>query len=267
MTRGQTHAVVALAVLDMRRRPDHRSELTSQLLMGETVRLLARSRDGHWWRAENAADGYKGYVRGWGLLPASRARVERWLELARARVVTPSVRAVTSPGGDAQVVPLHWNARVIPRRSRAGWREVEMPSGARGWVPGSGVRVGGGSVALEDRVRGLLGTPYLWGGRTALGLDCSALTQQLLFEQGISLPRDAAHQFRATRAIPPGEAPRAGDLIFFADRSGRVGHVGLHLGGGYFVQARGCVKLSAVHRHNPLYDKELGGTLLGSRRA
>ena len=51
-------AVVSLAALDVRRRPEHRSELGSQLLLGEVVRILARSRDGLWHRLENAADGY-----------------------------------------------------------------------------------------------------------------------------------------------------------------------------------------------------------------
>ena len=63
MSRQPTRAVVALAALDLRRTPDHRSELKSQLLLGEVVRVLGPSRDGQWWRVRNEADGYAGWAR------------------------------------------------------------------------------------------------------------------------------------------------------------------------------------------------------------
>lgn len=254
-------------MVDVRRRPDHRSELMSQLLLGETVGVLGGSRDGLWWRVENDADGYRGWVRNWGLAGATRRRVRRWAALARGRIVVPLVRATTRPGAGVPVAPLHWSSRIIPGGSRGGWRRVELPSGARGWVPGPALAVGRrGRIGLAERARGLLGTPYLWGGRTSLGLDCSALTQLMLAEQGIALPRDAAQQYRATRRLSGGEAPREGDLVFFSGRSGRPAHVGLLLGGGYYVQSRGSVRLNSIDEHNPLYDKGLHGTFMGARR-
>ncbi|TMQ54956.1 MAG: NlpC/P60 family protein, partial [Candidatus Eisenbacteria bacterium] len=188
-------AVVSLAALDVRRRPEHRSELGSQLLLGEVVRILARSRDGLWHRLENAADGYRGWARDWGLIPASRARATRWLSRASARIVGPFVEASSEPGGGALVTPLFLNSRLIPAGSRAGFRRLELPDGRRAWVPAKSVVVGSRPhVRLLDRVRGLLGVPYLWGGRTALGFDCSGFTQQVLSEQGVALPRDAWQQ-------------------------------------------------------------------------
>jgi hypothetical protein len=260
-------AVVASAVLDVRRRPDHRAELTSQLLLGETVTVLGPSRGGDWWRIENDADGYRGWVRTWGLMGGATRRVRGWSRMARGRIIEPVVRATATAGGDASVSPLYWNARVIPGRSSGPWRRVELPSGARGWIPRNALGVGVRQrIRLVDRVRGLLGVPYLWGGRTALGLDCSALTQQLLAEQGIAVPRDAAHQYRAARALPRGEAAREGVLVFFSDRGGRIGHVGLILGDSYYVQSRGIVRLSSLDESNVLYDSELGETIAGVRR-
>jgi cell wall-associated NlpC family hydrolase len=260
-------AVVSTAVLDVRRLADHRSELISQLLLGETVRVLGGTRDGLWWRIENDADRYRGWARAWGLRGGSARRVRRWIGLARGRIVAPVVTATARPGSDASVAPLYWNSRVIPGRAQGRWRSVELPSGARGWVPRKALEVGRGTrVRLADRVRGLLGVPYLWGGRTARGIDCSGLTQQLLAEQGVGVPRDAAHQYRAARRLDRREEPRAGDLVFFADRSGRVAHVGLVLGDGYYVQSRGMVRLSSLRDDNILYDNELEGTFIGIRR-
>jgi len=268
MTRGRPlAAVVSTPVLDVRRRANHRSELTSQLLLGETVRVIGGRAEGGWWRVRNDADGYSGWVRTWGLIGGSPRRVRRWTLLARGRIVTPLVQATLEPGGDAALAPLHWTSRVIAGPIRGRWRRVELPSGARGWVPRRAVAVGrSGRPRLVDRIRGLLGTPYLWGGRTAAGIDCSGLTQQLLAEQGVAIPRDAGHQYRAGKRLKAGESPRPGDLVFFRDRAGRIGHVGLALGGGYFVQSRGVVRLSSMDVENPLYDNELHGTFAGVRR-
>jgi hypothetical protein len=260
-------AVVSIAALDVRRRADHRSELTSQLLLGETVRVLGGRADGSWWRIENHADGYRGWVRVWGLIGAPERRVARWRALARGRVVVPLVRATVRPGAGAALGPLYWNCRVIAGRTSGRWRQVELPSGARGWVPARALAVGRRRrFPLAERVQALLGTPYLWGGRTALGFDCSGLTQQLLVEQGVALPRDAAHQFRASRRLEGADRPGPGDLVFFKDRSGRVGHVGLLLGGDYYVQARGVVRVGSLDPGNPLYDKTLHGTIAGIMR-
>ncbi len=258
--------VVAVAALDLRRRADHRSELTSQLLLGETVRILG-GRAGAWWRVENGADGYRGWVRAWGLVTGSVRRVRGWSALARGRIAVPIVVATARAGGDTAVGPLYWNARVIPGRRAGRRRRVELPSGARGWIPATALAVGRARPPrLVDRVRGLLGAPYLWGGRTALGIDCSALTQQLLAEQGIAMPRDAAHQYRTCRRLPRGEPARAGDLVFFRDCARRIAHVGLVLGGGYYVQSRGTVRISSLDPENPLYDSELDGTFAGAAR-
>ena len=259
-------AVVSLAALDMRRRPDHRAELTSQLLMGETVRVLGGAPKRGWWQVENRTDGYRGWVRDWGLVHASRARVARWTRRARARIGQLFVEVREAPGRGALVCPLFWNARVIALASRGRFRRIELPDGRRGWVPAAGLASRRAANRLVERVTGLLGIPYLWGGRTPLGFDCSGFTQQVLAEQGVSIARDAQQQFKRARPLSRGDQPRMGDLLFFGPPQGPMGHVGLGLGGGYYAHCRKHVRINSVDPVNPLYDNELKHQMRGWRR-
>ena len=264
--KGSAAAVVALAALDVRRRPDHRSEMRSQLLMGETVQVLERTPN--WWRVRNRADRYEGWLRTWGIVPCSRARAERWLARARARVAVLYAEVRTEPGAGALVSPLFWNARVIAGRARGTHRPVELPDGRRGWVAADSLDgvVASERPELAERIRQLLGVPYLWGGRTPMGFDCSALVQQVLGEQGIALPRDADQQFHATRPIPAGSAVLLGDLYFFGGRRGPMAHVAVALGRGLYAHARGRVRINSDDPSNAMYDKVLQDQLRAIHR-
>ena len=266
MSRGR-FAVVSLASLDVRHGPRHQSELKSQLLLGEIVRVLSASGDRPWWRIENQADGYRGWVRSWGLVPASAPRAARWRARATARIVRPFVEGWSTPRGEALVSPLFLNSRLIPNGSKAGFRRLELPDGRRAWVPARAVAIGRGPrVALIARVRSLLGVPYLWGGRTALGFDCSGFVQQVMAEQGLSLPRDASQQYRVGRTLRSGERAQPGDLLFFAPPRSRPSHVGIALGGGYYAHARGRVLIGSIDPDNKLCDNTLLDQLVGLRR-
>lgn len=261
-----THAVVSAPALDVRARPDHRSELKSQLLMGEGVRVVGASRGRGWWLVSNLGDGYVGWARTWGLIGASRVRLARWRGLATARVVVPWAELRARPGAGAGVSPMPWNARAIPGPVRGRHRRLELPDGRRGWLPrtavaGARTRPPG----LVTRVRDLLGAPYLWGGRTPAGFDCSGFVQQLFAERGVPLPRDAAHQWSACRRIARERAVE-GDLVFFGAPRARVGHVGVWLGADYFAHARGWVRVASLDPGNPLCDNELTNQLRGFGR-
>jgi hypothetical protein len=259
-------AVVRLAALDVRRSPDHAGELGSQLLMGEVVRVLGRGQGDRWCRIENLADGYRGWVRAWGLVKPP-AGVAAWRRRARGRPSRTWLEVRESRGGGALVSPLFWGGRVIPGATRGRFRRVELPDGRRGWVESRGLAAGrSAALRLADRIGDLTGIPYLWGGKTPAGMDCSGLVQLLLAEQGVRLPRDAADQECACRPLARGERARVGDLAFFGPRPGPAGHVGVLIGGGRYAHARGHVRVNHIEPFNPLYDNELGDQFRGIRR-
>jgi hypothetical protein len=257
--RPPTSGVVGLAALDVRRKPDHASEMGSQLLMGESVRVIRSGAKDRWLLVENLADRYRGWVRSWGLVLTSARRMAVWSGRARGRPIPPWIEVRDLPGGGSVITPLFWGGRVIPGRLRGRFRRVELPDGVRGWVRARDLALGDRRARpLAARVRDLLGVPYLWGGRTPAGLDCSGLSQMLLAEQGLQLPRDAGDQERACRPLGAGESPRAGDLAFFGARGGPAAHVGVVLGSGLYIHARGRVRMNHLKSSNILFDKELG---------
>ena len=255
-----TQGVVSLPVLDVRPRPDHAAELVSLVLMGETVKLLVRPSDGGWLRVRNDEDGYEGWVRAWGVVLAPAARVVRWRRLARGRIDAPLALVRAGRGSGASVSPVFFGGRLIASRPTRGFSAVELPDGRRGYLPTSALAAGP-APKLEDRIASLLGAPYLWGGRSPAGYDCSGFVQQVLLEQGLSLPRDAKDQCRRSRSISNDVRP--GDLAFFRRPGEPASHVGIALGDGYFAHCRGRVAVASMENDNPLYDRELKPQFMG----
>lgn len=264
--RRPAFGIVAIAALDMRRRPAHTAEMGSQLLLGETVRVIRSADAGRWLLAENETDAYRGWVRAWGLHFAGPRTIAGWRRRARG-VTVLWAEARESPGRGRLLTPLFWGARVVPGAREGRHRRIELPDGTRGWAPVRALAAMAGSrPRLMDRVRGLLGIPYLWGGRTPGGMDCSGLVQLLMAEQGVRLPRDAGDQERSCRPLPAGASPRAGDLAFFGPRRAPAGHVGVMLDASRYVHARGRVRVNSLMPGNDIYDSELSGQLRSVRR-
>jgi len=218
-------------------------------------------------RVENRADGYRGWVRAWGLRVADADEADRWDRHAKARIRRVFVAVRTLPRGGRLLARLWWNSRVVAGPKSAGAAPVMLPDGVAGWVRADEVGVGVRDVpTIPDRVLDLLGTPYLWGGRSPAGFDCSGFVQMLLAERGRSLPRDASDQHRACSRVSGPRSARIGDLLFFESRPRSVSHVGVWVGDGLFVHARGTVALSSLDPKSSLYDKDLGAQFSGFGR-
>ena len=123
------------------------------------------------------------------------------------------------------------------QKNRRARHRVRTTAKARSWSPGD-PRV----AALLTGARQHLGAPYLWGGTTPRGFDCSGFVSYHMKKVGIRVPRTAAQQFRHTKMAAVSRADlRPGDLVFFWDRKRRnhIGHVGIYLGDNKFIHAVG----------------------------
>lgn len=129
-------------------------------------------------------------------------------------------------------------------------------------VPEEAAAASAGSVKnLLAQARSYMGVPYVWGGTTPAGFDCSGYVQYVYGKVGVNLPRTADVQFNEGRSVALGsEAP--GDMVFFETYTAGASHVGIYIGGGQFIHASssGCVRVSSLDES---YFKQ---RYLGARR-
>ena len=257
---------IVTAVAPVRREPSHESECVTQALHGERFEVLERSEDGAWLRARLAADSYRGWLRSW--YATTQEPVFEAGGWVRPRSLL--VRALPKRGASV-LVELPWPARLALTGEEKGWSAVRLEDGRDGFVPtrevASGPAPGGEATRarLVKTARALVGSPYLWGGRSAWGFDCSGLVQSVFAWHGLAMPRDSQEQWekgtRRTRS-----EPRAGDLLFFGSDPSRITHVAISSGNGDFLHAYGEVCLGSLKETSQAYVPELVTSYLGCVR-
>src|SRR6266704_3520045 len=179
---------------------------------------------------------------------AARARAGRLYRVAEHRIHRDWSYRLGGRLDGARDRPLAERRRRLPTGARVALRRgvVELADGQPGAVAAGSVRreqelrVEARHLALPELAqKWYAGAPYLWGGRTEWGIDCSGLVQAVYAARGIQLPRDSDQQFGHGKEIvmaSDGAGYEAGDLLFFAER-GRVSHVALWAGAGRIVHS------------------------------
>ena len=256
-------AIVTAALAPLLDAPQLSAPRVNEALHGESLDVLERRDD---WLRVRAPDGYVAWTHAGYVATGAIDWADDWRERATARSLSADILTT-------------YSRRRLPTGARVALRRgvVELADGQEGAVAGGYVRreqelrAEARHLALPElALKWFSGAPYLWGGRTEWGIDCSGLAQAVYAARGIRLPRDSDQQFGEGKEIAiaaNGKGYEAGDLLFFAER-GRVSHVALWAGAGHIVHAalsRGGVASDHLLGDEPRM-KRLRENLVGVRR-
>jgi cell wall-associated NlpC family hydrolase len=274
----RSEAVVLTAVENMYSGPDTAKDVVSQALLGQVVRIL-EEKDG--FARVETPDRYPGWVPLASLFPYADPAAPRYARRGPVADVTalmanlyrdPSVTTARPKAQAPLGTRLEVNAgAVLPEGAAPGrWVAVRLPNGEGAFIQRGDVDLGEAATArpgtggdLVSTARRFLGAPYLWGGMSFHGVDCSGLTSRVYAANGIELLRDADIQYTDPRArAVERHALQPGDLVFFGART--ITHVGIYVADGRFISA--TTYQAPVVREDSLDDPYWAALYRGARR-
>ena len=245
---GPAAAVVTNAVENMHSRSTASSDVVSQALLGDNVRILKKERnaDGEDWVQVETPDTYKGWVLSSALRllkPGDKPYASSGKVFVVSALLANTYREPNvTKHKPVKVAPVSAVLEVVGERGER-WLEVNLPCNTRVWVQRGDGELGQAphvwtrttAEAMVAMSKRFLGLPYTWGGTSPLGFDCSGFVQLIYKMNGIPLLRDAEMQFAQIDliAVPVGEEA-AGDLVFFEKK---IGHVGMMINTEEFINA------------------------------
>lgn len=262
-----SYAAVTTNLLDLRTHPDHAAERASQLLFGQPVKVTS-TRSG--FARIKQPDGYTGWVDSRFLTEIKRTDFDHWP--SRINAVVSSAKGARCFDPDGRTTLPHvllYGTMARTGRVKDGLVRLILPGDKNLYVKSSHFRsisrttaskLSGERLLAEGRK--FLGVPYLWGGVSPLGFDCSGFVQTLLAGFGILVPRDTRHQIGAGEQVER-DRIRTGDLLFF-DR-----HVGLAIGPSRILHASrggGGVRINSLDQNDADYRADLDRNFKMARR-
>jgi gamma-D-glutamyl-L-lysine dipeptidyl-peptidase len=278
----RTWGIACLSVASARRQPDHKAELDTQVWMGGVVQVLKRGTNNLWYFVQTA-DGYSAWLEKGTFVRCTQEEVQAWTNSPLLIVTAFEDVILEQPQAGAEPVSDVVVADVVKKLAPQGdWVQVALPDGRTGFLPTQSVadyrqwRSQREPTAdnIERTGRRFMGRPYLWGGDSPKGLDCSGFTKLVFFLNGIELHHNASLQSRQGVPVPLDQdlsQLRKGDLLFFGrpargEQAERIFHVGIYLGQKLFLHASERVRISSLDPNSPIRDEHRIRTLLRAQR-
>lgn len=258
---AQSMAVVDLSVAHLREQPAYEAEMGTEALMGAVVSVLES--EGYWTKVRTP-DGYVAWTNDMSLCRMTEDEMAAYMEAPKLVCTAIVGRILSKPGRNSLPVSdlVRGDVLIDKGQCRNGFVKVSTVSSREGWVRKKDLEdyakwQSGQLCSGENLVRealNYLGVPYLWGGYSVKGFDCSGLTAFCFLMNGKMLPRNASQQAQLGRAIDMSKLAsgdcgdlQKGDLLFFGDKeTGKVSHVGMYIGGGKMIHSSQLVRINSI---------------------
>lgn len=232
----------------MRLEASDASEMINQILFGEVFKVIDQRKK--WVKVRLAHDQYEGWVCRKQWVEISE---ELYKSLAQSRMPRCSeLVGLVKNDRQAQAITLGAALPLFESSSQALRVGDESYEYDGGWIEGQQSR-----EKLVEFALSYLNAPYLWGGRSPFGIDCSGFTQMVYQLCGHALKRDAYQQATQGESLSFIEEAQAGDLAFFDNAEGKIIHVGIMLGNYEIVHASGKVRIDKID-HQGIFNQETG---------
>lgn len=238
------HGVCRLSLVPVRKDPTHKSEQVTQLLFGDNYEVLEKSKDGRWLRIKIYFDQYEGWIDSLQHHPISHDYFE-YINQAELKITT-DITSTMLYNKSPQLILM---GSIIPISSSELFK-MEEQFAFNGEAKSLGQKRE--FEFLKNIAQKYLNVPYLWGGKSPFGIDCSGFTQSVFKICGYRLFRDAAQQANQGRAVKKLEEALPGDLAFFKDSEDKITHVGIVLGGDRIIHASGRVHIDHLNEEGIL---------------
>jgi gamma-D-glutamyl-L-lysine dipeptidyl-peptidase len=241
-------AICTLSLVPVRAEPSDRSEMVTQLIFGDLITI--HEEQGTWLQVTTDYDGYQGWIDYKQCRPVSDAFVEKFRSSPSpvcydlVQLVVNETRNLTLPVTLGSTLPNMVNNTFYIDDDKFTFRGMALQ-------PKDITRHFICDIALM-----YLHSPYLWGGRSPFGIDCSGLVQMVYRICGYRMPRDAAQQVKQGSMVSFISEAAPGDIVFFDDEEGQIIHAGLLLDNNKVIHASGRVKVDTID-HEGIYNQGL----------
>jgi len=264
---GSTQALVTLSVANIRSAPKHSAELATQALMGTPLNVLKK--EGSWYLVQTP-EGYISWVDAAGIALKDESSMGEWTSATKL-VSTEMIGAIYEhPSSNQMISDLTAGNILVKTKETGSHYGVLLPDGRKGYVSKDEVLPFEDWLATRElsddnlirTAKNMMGVPYLWGGTSPKGVDCSGFTKTIYFLNGMIIPRDASQQVHEGDEVDVSknwDNLKVGDLLFFGvpsvdGKPERVIHVGMWIGNNSFIHSRGRVRISSFDPEDENYD-------------
>ncbi|NWF90579.1 MAG: C40 family peptidase [Ignavibacteriaceae bacterium] len=276
----RVYGIVNLSVANVRTKPSHSAELATQVMLGTQLRILKS--EGEWYLVQGEDD-YIGWLDDDGVCVMNKEQFQNWIYNEKVIITVPFEFVYTKPSLLSATLSDIVIGNLLLRKSEVdGFTEVEFPDGRIGYINSqcsenyqSWLHNRSADFAnIYRAAQKMMGIPYLWGGTSIKGLDCSGFTKLVFQLNGILLPRDASQQVHVGEPVDTEngfENLLPGDLLFFGYKdpvsmNERITHVAIYIGNLDFLHSSGRVRLNSLDKSKSYFAEDRLKTFIRAKR-